>query len=199
MTAKAFSAASERNREPILGALRDLLADCTSVLEIGSGTGQHAVHFAAAMPQLRWQTSDLAASHDSIRAWIADSGLSNVLPPLKLNVAVNDWPAGPFDAVYSANTSHIMSWPQVQAMFAGVGRVLAPGGVFCLYGPFRRAGRHTSEGNAEFDAALRSRAPHMGLRDAESVDALAREQGLELIADLAMPANNALLAWRRMR
>jgi SAM-dependent methyltransferase len=197
MSGKEFSAPSDRNKEPILAALRDLLAGCRSVLEIGSGTGQHAAHFGAALPHLRWQTSDLPASHASIRAWIADAGLSNVLPPVALDVASDAWPAGPFDAVYSANTSHIMSWPEVQAMFAGVGRVLAPGGVLCLYGPFNRAGRYTSAGNADFDAALKARAPHMGLRDAESVDALAREQGLEKIADIAMPANNALLAWRR--
>ncbi|MBK4734830.1 DUF938 domain-containing protein [Noviherbaspirillum pedocola] len=197
MPPKEFSAATDRNKEPILAALRALLADSTTVLEIGSGTGQHAVHFAAELLQLRWQTSDLPANHASIRAWIADSGLANVLPPLALDVAGNAWPPGPFDAVYSANTSHIMSWPEVEAMFAAVGRILAPGGVFCLYGPFNRGGQYTSPGNADFDAALKARAPHMGLRNAEDVDALARQQGLMPIADIAMPANNALLAWRR--
>ena len=197
MPPKEFSAATDRNKEPILAALRALLADSTTVLEIGSGTGQHAVHFAADLPQLRWQTSDLPANHASIRAWIADSGLANVLPPLALDVAGDDWPPGPFDAVYSANTSHIMSWPEVEAMFAAVGRILAPGGVLCLYGPFNRGGQYTSSGNADFDAALKARAPHMGLRNAEDVDALARRQGLMPIADITMPANNALLAWRR--
>ena len=197
MTDKPFAPACERNRDPILAVLSAHFADRVRVLEIGSGTGQHAVHFAAALPQLRWQTSDLPVNHASIRAWIADSGLANVLPPLALNVAGNAWPPGPFDAVYSANTSHIMSWPEVEAMFAAVGRILAPGGVLCLYGPFNRGGQYTSPGNADFDAALKARAPHMGLRNAEDVDALARRQGLMPIADITMPANNALLAWRR--
>jgi cyclopropane fatty-acyl-phospholipid synthase-like methyltransferase len=197
MSDKEFSAASERNRAPILQALRGLFADCKSVLEIGSGTGQHAVHFGAALPALQWQTSDLPGNHASIRAWIAESGLPNVLPPLALDVASSAWPAGPFDAIYSANTCHIMSWGEVQSMFAGIGRVLAPGGVLCIYGPFNRDGNYTSAGNAAFDASLKARAPHMGLRDVQALDALAREQGLTLVEDIAMPANNALLAWRR--
>jgi cyclopropane fatty-acyl-phospholipid synthase-like methyltransferase len=197
MSAKQFSAATDRNKDPILATLRSLLADCGSVLEIGSGTGQHAAHFGAALPHLQWQPSDFPGNHASIRAWIADAGLSNVLSPIALDVASSAWPPGPYDAVFSANTSHIMSWPEVRAMFAGVGRVLAPGGVLCLYGPFNRDGNYTSAGNADFDAALKARAPHMGLRNAEDIEALAREQGLAKIADIAMPANNALLAWRR--
>lgn len=197
MRRREFSPASERNRGPILEALLPLLANCRQVLEIGSGTGQHAVHFAAALPQLQWQTSDLPQNHGSILAWLEQARLPNLLPPLKLDVAADPWPAGLFDAVYTANTCHIMSWPEVQSMFEGAGRVLAPGGVLCIYGPFNRGGRYTSAGNEEFDAALRSRAPHMGLRDAEAVDALARRQGLLPLADIAMPANNCLLAWRR--
>jgi SAM-dependent methyltransferase len=197
MKRREFSPASERNRGPILEALLPLLANCRQVLEIGSGTGQHAVHFAAAQPWLQWQPSDLPQNHDSILAWMEEAKLPNLLLPLKLDVAAGPWPAGLFDAVYTANTSHIMSWEEVQAMFDGVGRVLAPGGVLCIYGPFKRGGRATSAGNAEFDALLKARAPHMGLRDAEAVDALARRQGLTPLADIAMPANNCLLAWRR--
>ena len=197
MTKKPFSDASARNREPILATLRSLLVDCRSVLEIGSGTGQHAVHFGAAMPHLLWQTSDLAANHASIRTWLDGAALPNVLPPLLLDAGSNDWPAGPFDAVYTANTCHIMAWPEVQSMFRGIGRVLAPGGMLCIYGPFRRDGQFTTPSNAQFDASLRAQAPHMGLRNREDIDALAHAQGLTPVADLALPANNELLAWRR--
>ena len=197
MMKKQFSPASARNREPILAALRPLLADCRSVLEIGSGTGQHAVHFGAALPDLTWQTSDLPANHEGIRAWLDEAALPNVLAPLALDAGSDDWPPGPFDAVYTANTCHIMSWPEVQRMFQGAGRVLAPGGMLCIYGPFNFDGRFTSASNAQFDASLRAQAPHMGLRNQEDVDALARAQQLTPVADLPLPANNKLLAWRR--
>ncbi len=197
MMKKQFSPASARNREPILAALRPLLADCRSVLEIGSGTGQHAVHFGAALPDLTWQTSDLPANQEGIRAWLDEAALPNVLAPLALDAGSDDWPPGPFDAVYTANTCHIMSWPEVQRMFQGIGRVLAPGGMLCIYGPFNFDGRFTSASNAQFDASLRAQAPHMGLRNQEDVDALARAQQLTPVADLPLPANNKLLAWRR--
>ena len=197
MMKKQFSPASARNREPILAALRPLLADCRSVLEIGSGTGQHAVHFGAALPGITWQTSDLEANHEGIRAWLDEAALPNVLAPLALDAGSDDWPPGPFDAVYTANTCHIMSWPEVQRMFQGIGRVLAPGGMLCIYGPFNLDGRFTSASNAQFDASLRAQAPHMGLRNQEDVDALARAQQLTPVADLPLPANNKLLAWRR--
>ncbi|MET0962306.1 MAG: DUF938 domain-containing protein [Noviherbaspirillum sp.] len=197
MLNKQYSAASARNREPILAALRPLLAGCRSVLEIGSGTGQHAVHFGAALPDLRWQTSDLPANHAGIRAWLDEAALPNVLPPLALDAGGNDWPDSPFDAIYTANTCHIMSWPEVQGMFRGIGRVLAPGGMLCIYGPFNRNGQFTSASNAQFDASLKAQAPHMGLRNMEDIDALAQAQQLTLVADLPLPANNHLLAWRR--
>ena len=191
-----FSPACERNRDPILAILRDAFADARSVLEIGSGTGQHAVYFAERMPHLSWQTSDLPGNHPSIVAWQLEAALPNVLPPLALDVS-GAWPAGPYDAVFSANTCHIMAWEQVAAMFAGIGRVLRTGGTACIYGPFNYVGKFTSAGNAQFDAALRAQAAHMGIRDAEAVARLAEEQGLTLLADHAMPANNRLLAWRR--
>jgi SAM-dependent methyltransferase len=197
MTSKPFSPSSARNRDPILAALRPLLQGCRSVLEIGSGTGQHAVHFGAALPDLRWQTSDLPANHEGIRAWLDEAALPNVLPPLALDAGSDDWPPGPFDAVYTANTCHIMSWPEVQRMFRGIGRVLAPGGMLCIYGPFNRGGQFTAPSNAQFDASLRAQAPHMGLRNREDIDALARQQQLTPVADLPLPANNDLLAWRR--
>jgi cyclopropane fatty-acyl-phospholipid synthase-like methyltransferase len=195
---KQFSAACERNREPILAVLRDAFANAHRVLEIGSGTGQHAAFFAAQLPQLVWQTSDLPHNHASIIAWQQEAVLPNLLPPLALDVAGGEWPAGPYDAIFSANTCHIMAWQEVRAMFDGIGRVLQPGGTVCIYGPFNYAGKFTSASNAQFDAALKAQAPHMGIRDAESVNRLAAEHGLTLIDDHSMPANNRLLTWRRM-
>ena len=194
---KQFSPACERNREPILAILREVLADHRHLLEIGSGTGQHAAFFGAQLPQLIWQTSDLPHNHPSIKAWLDEAQLANVLPPLALDVEAGAWPDAQYDAVYTANTCHIMSWPQVQAMFEGIGRVLQSGGVLCIYGPFNYAGAFTSASNAQFDASLRTQAAHMGIRDFEAMDALAVAQGLVLQADHAMPANNRLLVWRR--
>ena len=194
---RQFSTACERNREPILAILHDAFADRTRVLEIGSGTGQHAVFFGAALPHLIWQTSDVPQNHPGIIAWQQEAGLVNVLPPLALDVN-GEWPPGPFDAVFSANTCHIMAWPEVQAMFAGIGRVLSTGGVVCIYGPFNYGGQFTGASNAQFDASLKAQAPHMGIRDFEAIDALAAAQGLALQGDHAMPANKRLLVWRRV-
>jgi SAM-dependent methyltransferase len=192
---KLYSAACERNRDPILDVLRTTLAAARSVLEIGSGTGQHAAYFGAALPHLTWQTSDLPQNHPSIRAWIADT--PNVLPPAALDTGAGPWPQQFFDAVFSANTCHIMAWEEVVAMFAGIAGVLQPDGVVCIYGPFNYGGRFTSESNAAFDASLRSQAAHMGIRDFEAMNALAGRHGLNLAADHPMPANNRLLVWKR--
>jgi cyclopropane fatty-acyl-phospholipid synthase-like methyltransferase len=194
---KPFSPSSERNREPILAVLREALADRRRVLEIGSGTGQHAVHFAAAMPHLVWQASDRVENHDGIRAWLADAALPNTPPPLVLDVNQARWPRGPFDAVYTANTLHIMGWDEVQTLFRRVPELLAADAVLAIYGPFNVGGRFTSESNAAFDARLRSDDPRRGIRDFEAVDALARSIGFALSADHAMPANNRCLVWRR--
>ncbi|WP_257388539.1 class I SAM-dependent methyltransferase [Tahibacter caeni] len=194
---KPFSAACERNREPILGVLREAFADRRDVLEIGSGTGQHAAYFATRMPWLRWQTSDRAENLPGIRAWLAEANLANTPAPLRLDVAQTPWPVSACDAVFSANTLHIMSWAEVEALFAGMGRVLAPGGVLAIYGPFNIDGRFTSDSNEAFDRALRAAAPHRGIRDARDVDALAARHGLHLIADHALPANNRCRVWRR--
>ncbi|WP_089400347.1 DUF938 domain-containing protein [Noviherbaspirillum humi] len=194
---KPFYPATARNQQPILERLAPLLADCRRVLEIGSGSGQHAVYFGRHLPHLTWQTSDLPPQHDGIRAWLDEARLPNVLPPLALDAGQPGWDAGRFDAVFTANTCHIMAWEEVERMFDGIGRVLEPGGWLCIYGPFKYAGVFTTPSNAEFDASLRARAAHMGLRDMEAVDALARRQGLALHADYPMPANNQFLAWRR--
>ena len=194
---KLFSAACERNRAPILAVLRTLFADRKRVLEIGSGTGQHAVHFAANLPHLQWQTSDLPENHPGIRAWLDEAGLPNLLPPLLLDAATPDWPSFEWDAVFTANTCHIMSWKEVEAMFAGVGRGLPPGGKLAVYGPFNYGGRYTGPGNAQFDASLRAGNPLRGIRDFEAVDALAKRHGFELTDDIPMPADNRLLAWQK--
>lgn len=194
---RQFSPACERNREPILAVLRDVLANAKNVLEIGSGTGQHAVFFGAALPHLTWQTSDLPQNHASIHGWINEARLPNVLPPFELDVSSADWPSGTFDAVFTANTCHIMSWDAVSDMFAGVARILRTGGIFCVYGPFNYGGKFTSQSNAVFDVSLKAQGEHMGVRGFEDVDQLAREQGMRLALDADMPAHNRLLVWRR--
>lgn len=193
---KPRSDACERNQGPILEVLRDHFADRRHVLEIGSGTGQHAVHFAAALPGLIWQTSDVAGNLPGIQAWIAESGLPNLPPPIALDVT-GPWPAARFDAAFTANTLHIMSWPEVRALFAGLAQVLAPDAALAVYGPFNYGGHFTSPSNAAFDHWLKQRSPHSGIRDFAAVDELARSIGLILAEDRAMPANNRTLLWRR--
>lgn len=192
---KAFSQSCENNKDPILGILGPLLESRHRVLEIGSGTGQHAAYFAAALPHLEWQTSDVADNHPSIEAWIDD--VDNARAPLDLDVDAGDWPAGTFDAAFSANTAHIMSWPSVEHMFQGIARVLGPGGVFALYGPFNYGGAYTSEGNERFDRQLRADGGGMGIRDSEAVIELAATVGMSLVADHEMPANNRVLVFAR--
>ncbi|HXA48369.1 MAG TPA: DUF938 domain-containing protein [Burkholderiaceae bacterium] len=195
---KQFSAACERNRDPILAILRDAFAEPTTVLEIGSGTGQHAVYFGRHLPHVTWQTSDLPGNHPSIVAWQAESQLPNVLAPLTLDMDAPAWPTDQYDAVFSANTCHIMAWHQVEQLFAGLPRVLRTGGLACIYGPFNYGGEFTSASNAAFDASLRAQAVHMGIRDIEAMQALAERNGLRLLADHAMPANNRLLVWQKV-
>ncbi len=194
---KPYAESCDQNREPILQVIEALLRDSQSVLEIGSGTGQHAVYFAEKMPHLQWHTSDRVECHAGIQAWIADSGLPNVSPPIELDVLRSDWPVFQVDAVFSANTCHIMHWEAVQALFAGVGRVLQPDGKFLLYGPFNYHGKYTSESNARFDQWLKARDPLSAIRDFEDLDKLATQAGMSLQQDFAMPANNRILFWRK--
>jgi len=211
---KPFSPACERNREPILAVLRDHFADARRVLEVGSGTGQHAVHFAASMPWLQWQASDRTGYLPGTRAWLDEAALPNTPEPVELDVDAwapllesGESHAGAgrellvrtpgFDGVFTANTLHIMGWHQVRAFFAGIGRLLAGGGTLVVYGPFNYGGEYTSASNREFDQWLRERDPASGIRDFEAVAALAEDAGLTLRDDVAMPANNRCLVWRR--
>ena len=197
MPDRPFAESCVENRVPIFAVLQPRLCDCRHLLEIGSGTGQHAVYFAADLPHLVWQTSDRAENHPGIMAWLAEAALPNVEPPVNLDVLTDDWPASGFDAVFSANTAHIMSTAAVEAMIHGVGRVLRPGGLFLLYGPFNYDGAYTSESNARFDAWLKQRDPAMGIRDLGWLTGLAANAGLALIEDIEMPVNNRTLVWQR--
>ena len=194
--AKPYSDACDRNREPILEVLRRHFADRRRVLEIGSGSGQHAVHFAAALPHVIWQTSDVEASLGGMRLWLEESGLPNLPQPLPLDVT-GPWPDMRFDAVFTANTLHIMGWAQVRELFAALPKVLTADAVLAVYGPFNYDGHFTTPSNAAFDEWLKQRSPHSGIRDFADVDALARSMGFSLTEDRAMPASNRTLVWRR--
>jgi len=193
---KPHSPACERNREPILAVLREHFADRRHVLEIGSGSGQHAVHFAAALPQLTWQTSDREENLPGIRAWLAEAALPNTPAPLLLDVT-GGWPDATFDALFSANTLHIMAWPEVQRFFAQLPAVTTTDATLVIYCPFNYQGRYSSDSNAAFDQWLKARGAHMAIRDVEAVDALACRAGFDLVDDIAMPANNRCRMWRR--
>lgn len=196
---KPCSASCERNREPILAVLTEYFPGDRRVLEIGSGTGQHAVHFAAAMPQWQWQCSDRAENLAGIHSWLEEAALPNAPEPIELDVASGNWPDDRYDAVFSANTLHIMGWEEVQALFRGLPNVLEHDARVVIYGPFNDDGRFSSDSNAQFDQLLRGRASQMGIRDQAAVDALAQRAGLQLIASVPMPANNRCLIWQRIR
>ncbi len=198
MDARRFSPASERNREPILEVLRLLLPETGTVLELGSGSGQHAAYFAKALPALQWQPSDKTAEgFDSVAAWAESESAANVRPPVVLDVTSDQWPVENVEAVYSANVIHISPWDVCLGLMRGAGRCLGPGGVLVLYGPFRIGGEHTAESNAEFDQSLRSRDPSWGIRDLEAVADAAEASGFDLEARVPMPANNQTLVFKR--
>ena len=203
MTEKPFSIACERNREPIATALDKWMAERRHVLEIGSGTGQHAVFFAQRWPWLQWQPSDHPDHLQGIDAWREEAALANLAPAFALQAelpprAPLEVPSGGplFDAVFTANTLHIMGWAHVQALFAGLPALLAAGALLAVYGPFNYGGAFTSDSNAQFDAWLKARDPRSGIRDVEAVQALAGQSGFQLLEDVPMPANNRLLVWR---
>ena len=196
---KLHAAATERNREPILNVLRSVLPQTGLVLEVASGTGQHVVFFGRAFPALRWQPSDPSPAHlDSIRAWTAAEGVENVAEPVALDVERQPWPVASADAILSINMIHIAPWSATVALFEGAARLLPPGGVAFLYGPFTREGRHTADSNQQFDERLRREDPRWGVRDLGEVASVAAAAGFGKPDVIAMPANNLSLVFRRL-
>jgi trans-aconitate methyltransferase len=191
---KPHAPSCEKNRDPILEVLRQHFHDRREVLEIGSGTGQHAIYFAERLPHLNWQTSDCRENLPGIGAWLAEAALPNTPPPLAFNV-LESWPPHRADAIFSANTLHIMPWTAVERLFAGLPTLLADQAKVAIYGPFNYGGQFTSESNAAFDRWLKEKAPHQGIRDFEKVAELADNAGLHLLEDRAMPSNNRCLVW----
>ena len=194
---KPVSEACERNREPILKVLQQWFIASGDVLEIGAGTGQHAVHFAQGLPHLTWIATDREENLPGISEWLEEARLPNLRGPLRLDVRDAAWPVESVQYAFSANTMHIMSWPEVELTLAGLGRVVRPQGVLCVYGPFNRDGRFTSESNRAFDEALRARDPEMGVRNDRDVIAAAMQCGFVFAADYSMPAKNRMLVWTR--
>jgi cyclopropane fatty-acyl-phospholipid synthase-like methyltransferase len=195
---KQYSSSCVQNQAPIFKIIKPLLQDKRTVLEVGSGTGQHAVYFAEKMPHLNWQSSDQMQYLSSINAWIDEANLSNTAPAINLDVT-QAWPALEFDVIFSANTTHIMSWEMVVDFFQGVGKSLSENGLFILYGPFNYNAQYTSQSNANFDRWLKDRDAQSAIRDFEKLNTLAQQAGLILMNDYAMPANNRILVWLKKK
>ena len=195
---KPFSQACDNNKDAILQVLITAFASTKNVLEVGSGSGQHAVHFAKHLPHLHWHTADQAEYHTGINHWLADANLANISKPIPLNVNDNPWhiPAH-IEGIFSANTLHIMSWPSVQNFFKGIAKNLPNCTTLCVYGPFNYGGKYTSSSNASFDQRLAQSSEYSAIRDFEAVNQLAVEQGFRLTEDYQMPANNRLLYWQK--
>ena len=195
---KPFSQACENNKDVILPVLKKAFASSGNILEIGSGSGQHAVHFAKSLPHLHWHTADQVEYHVGINQWLAEASLTNISSPISLNVNDDCWQVPEvIDGVFSANTLHIMSWPLVQKFFKGIGENLPNCTSLCVYGPFNYDGKYTSAGNESFDQWLAEKSKDSAIRDFEAVNELANEQGFTLIKDYEMPANNRLLHWEK--
>jgi len=194
---KPYSESSEQNKKPILDVLKQYFHEVDSVLEIGSGTGQHAVYFAEQFPHLKWHCSDQAENLSGIKMWLKDSAVDNVAGPLLLDVNQGLWPLDKTSAIFSANTVHIMGWPSVESMFEGIGKILDTGGIFCLYGPVNYNGKFSSESNARFDLWLKQRNPVSGVRDFAALQVLAEKANLTFVKDHEMPANNRILVWKK--
>jgi len=192
---KPFAPAAERNKQAVLDALLMELSANDVVLEFGSGTGQHLCHFAARLPEVSWQPTDLADKLPGIQQWIEESGCSNIMPPLEFDIATAQTPALHVSVCYSANTLHIVSWPLVEQLFMHSKNLLESGGKLCVYGPYSFDGEHVSDGNRQFDQQLRSADPYSGIRDRNDLDQLAREYGFSPARIISMPANNHLLIW----
>lgn len=195
--AKPFAQSCENNRAPIFECLKSELSASSRVLEVGSGTGQHAVYFAAGLPHLSWQTSDLPANHPGINLWLTEAGLGNLHPPVELDVCSYAWGKDKYDAVFTANSLHIMPLQAALHFVSHVALSLEEEGRFIAYGPFNYNGQYTSPGNARFDSWLKQQNPSSAIRDFEMLDQCAVSAGLVLHRDYAMPANNRLLVWRK--
>jgi SAM-dependent methyltransferase len=195
---RRFAPATQRNRDPILAVLARVLPPAGTVLEVASGSGEHAAYFAERLPALAWQPSDeSAAARASVAAWAQRAGLANVLPPVALDAAAAPWPVTRADAVVCVNMVHIAPWEACQGLMRCAASVLPPGGPLVLYGPFRVGGSHTAPSNAAFDEDLRRRDPRWGVRDLEAVVAEAAAAGLRHVETVAMPANNLTVVFRR--
>ena len=199
---KLYSEACEQNREPILQVLTELIAtevkaNNPTLLEVGSGTGQHAVYFGEALPQLLWQCSDQQQYHPSIQAWLDEAKLQNIIPPIRLNVSKDTWPSAQFDMLYCANVIHIMHWQNVLDFFARGANCIKPEGLMVCYGPFNFEGKYTSASNAQFDQYLHSQDPESGIRNFEDLQKLAEKASLKFLHDYEMPANNRILVWQK--
>ena len=190
---KPYSESCDQNKEVILSIISPLFLSLSNVLEIGSGTGQHAIYFAERMPHLRWHTSDCSSYLDGINMWLADTGLTNVLPPLELNVSRSQWPQLEVDAVFTANSIHIMHQQDVVNLINGVGKLLKQGGGFVIYGPFNYNGLYTSKSNENFDRWLKQRDAFSGIKHFEEIESLANSNNMQLVTDYEMPANNRIL------
>ncbi len=195
--AREFYPATDRNRDPILAILRELLAIPGTVLEIGSGSGQHAWYFAKHLPHVRWQPSDAEPERfASIEAWQAHEPFDNLLPPIGIDAAREHWPVDAVDAMFCANVIHIAPWSVTMGLLRGAGKHLRPGGQLITYGPYRIDGRHTAPSNESFDVDLRRRNPDWGVRDLEAVVAEALSRGLRFVKRYAMPANNFVMLFQ---
>ncbi|MGF2685712.1 DUF938 domain-containing protein [Marinobacter sp. DUT-3] len=194
---KPYSQACENNKPFILEKLTLIFHTPATILEVGTGTGQHAVHFAGHLPHLTWQPSDHPDNYQLCQPWLEDCRLGNILAPVALDVGEADWPVPEIHGAFSANTAHIMAWEEVQAMFSGLGQRLPENGAFCLYGPFNYNGTYTSDSNRQFDQYLRARNARMGIRHIEDMEAMAGDNDLFLESDFEMPANNRFLVWRK--
>jgi len=194
---KPYAPACDKNKKPILDVLKKVFDKPCEVVEVGSGTGQHAVYFAENLPHLIWQPTDQSVYLSGISLWVDAAGLKNIRAPLELDVRQNDWPVERVEALFSANTLHIMSWKSVEIFYERLGCYLQSGAKFCSYGPFNINGQFTSESNATFDQWLKERDPLSGIRDLEALVALGEKVGLILEENRPLPANNRLLVWRK--
>lgn len=195
---KPYSESCDQNRDHILSIISPLFSSCKNVLEIGSGTGQHAIYFAERMPQLKWYTSDCQDYHAGINSWLSESGLKNIEKPFELNVSTSKWPTMNVDAIFTANSVHIMSNEDVTNLIKGVGALLKSKGSFVIYGPFNYKGKYTSESNQRFDQWLKERNPLSCIKHFEEMVEQANNNGMSLSTDYEMPANNRILHFTRL-